>query len=178
MSNTGFAKLKTTRVGHKLKRVSGNAIGAKSKKIIGCEYCNFMVINSPSVKSSNPNPESKPEDFLPGAKLKTGDACPRCALPKLRLYDSQAEFGRAQELKLLQTKGYITDLKFQIPYELSCNGIKVCSYISDFVYTDTSTDIEIVEDVKPKGGLVTDIFILKRKMFRACYGKDILIVER
>jgi hypothetical protein len=178
MSNLSFAKFKTTKSGGKLRRVSGNAIGAKSKKIVGCEYCNFMAINSPSKEQNNPNPESKPEDFLPGAKFKTGSVCPRCSLPLLRLFDSQAEFGRAQELKLLQKSGQITGLKFQVPYELTCNGIKVATYISDFVYNDAATNKEIVEDVKPRGGLVTDIFILKSKMFKACYGKDIYIVER
>jgi hypothetical protein len=162
----------------RLKRVSGNAIGSRSKKIIACEQCNFMVIHSPASKTTNPNPESKPGDFLPGSKFKTGDKCPRCSGPFLRLFDSQAEFGRAQELKILKSKGYVTDLRYQVAYPLTCNNKVVAKYIADFVYFDTLTGNEVVEDVKPKGGLVTDVFILKKAMFEACYDRPIAIVER
>jgi Protein of unknown function (DUF1064) len=173
-----FRTTKATAPHTRLKRVSGNAIGSRSKKIVACEQCNFMVIHSPASKTANPNPESKPGDFLPGSKFKTGSVCPRCDLPLLRLFDSQAEFGRAQELKILKSKGYVTDLRYQVPYPLTCNGRVVAKYIADFVYFDTILSKEIVEDVKPKGGLVTDVFILKKAMFEACYDRPIAIVER
>lgn len=180
----------------RLRRVSGNAIGRNSKRILGCENCNFMQLHSPPPKSklpaSPPLPSTSTSTNSPSqpVTMSTGDKCPRCNLPCLRVYDSQAEFGRAQELKLARNSGLITDLQFQVPFALhaiSPDGKKVhlYKYVSDFTYyippsrsAPDAKPVYIVEDVKPKGGLVTDVFMMKKKHFEAEYGIDITIVER
>ena len=182
--------VKSTSMRQRYKRVSGNAVGRNSKRILGCENCNFMQLHSTPPKATNSVSHEvaatgvNPQTNKP---FSTGDLCPRCALPCLRVYDSQAEFGRAQELKILRDRGDIFDLEFQRPFVLHVKNpsgidIPLYKYVSDFCYYKTPTKDEplkwIVEDVKPKGGVVTDVFMMKKKHFEAQYGIDITIVER
>lgn len=97
---------------------------------------------------------------------------------------SKKEHYRAAELKLMQRAGLISDLREQVTYELipaqygECGTnlkgkiTKVllehpCSYIADFVYTDTQTGQTIVEDTK---GFRTKEYIIKRKLMLSVYG--------
>lgn len=180
----------------RFKRVSGNAVGRNSKRIVGCENCNFMQLHSPSPKATNSASHEvaatgMKEVIVNGEVTKqpfaTGDLCPRCNLKRLRVYDSQAEFGRAQELKILQSNGDIFFLEFQVPFMLHAvtpQGVQVplYKYVADFTYRTIPTADKpaeyIVEDVKPKGGIVTDVFMMKKKHFEAEYGIDLKIVER
>lgn len=100
------------------------------------------------------------------------------------VFDSKHEYRRYQELRLLERCGAIKDLKRQVVYELipvqrekstrvyskgrkkgqPIEGKvieKAVTYIADFVYTDTATGKEVVEDAK---GVRTREYILKRKM--------------
>ena len=190
----------------RMKRVSGNAVGRNAKRIVGCENCNFMQLHSmppkmtnsvshvaidPSILQTGRQTRSTGNQTTgnsenPSKPHKTGDVCPRCALPCLRVYDSQAEFGRAQELKILRDKREIFDLEFQRAFVLhapssSRTPVPLYKYVSDFTYYLPVKDKEpklVVEDVKPKGGIVTDVFMMKKKHFEAEYGIDIVIVER
>jgi hypothetical protein len=145
------------------------------------------IHTAPKASAVDPNtPYVAPEV----AKLKTGSVCPRCALPKIRMFDSQAEFGRAMELKLLVRAGVIENLEYQVNYPLHVvdkdgRKVKIYSYVADFTYTELPSDQSTedaphftVEDVKPLGGLVTDVFEMKRKHFEVEYGFPIKIVER
>jgi hypothetical protein len=88
-------------------------------------------------------------------------------------YDSRKEAVRAQELKLMQRAGLISDLQCQVPYELipaqrSAEGRlleRAVIYKADFVYTEDGKTV--VEDVK---GLRTKEYILKRKIMLYKYG--------
>lgn len=174
----------------RFKRVSGNAVGRNSKRIVGCENCNFMQLHSPSPKATNSASHEVAETGInkaTGKPYATHDLCPRCNLKRLRVYDSQAEFGRAQELKILQSNGDIFFLEFQVPFQLHAvtpQGVQVplYKYVADFTYRTIPTADNpaeyIVEDVKPKGGIVTDVFMMKKKHFEAEYGIDLKIVER
>ena len=89
-------------------------------------------------------------------------------------FDSKREARRYQELLLLQIAGKIADLKRQVKYVLipsqRIDGKVVereCSYVADFVYTDTSTGKEIVEDSK---GAKTKDYIIKRKLMLCVHG--------
>jgi Protein of unknown function (DUF1064) len=181
------------------KIVSGGAVGKRSKKIIGCEQCNHMELHSLPAGITAANTDPATAAILKKASpIKTGDTCPRCACPTLRVYDSQAEFSRAQELKILLSKGIITDLCFQVSYPLHAVSFatgkkeKVITYIADFTYNlvdknpaskqpllidSLPTYTFVVEDVKPRG-ILTDIFVLKARHFKVEYGFPITIVEK
>jgi len=91
-------------------------------------------------------------------------------------FDSKREAERYGELKLLEKSGAITDLKLQVRFELYpkhvCEGaiVPASHYIADFVYTDTRTGKQIVEDAKGKR---TDVYKRKKKQMRQRYGIEI-----
>ena len=85
-------------------------------------------------------------------------------------FDSKREAQRYGALQLMLKAGLISNLRLQVPYQITVNGMKVCKYIADFVYNDNGK--EIVEDVK---GVRTEGYILKKKRMRACLG--VVIVE-
>jgi hypothetical protein len=95
-------------------------------------------------------------------------------------YDSRKEHRRANELRLMQRAGLISDLREQVSYELipaqrGADGKvieRACSYVADFVYTDRDGNT-VVEDTK---GVRTDVYVIKRKLMLQVYG--IRITER
>lgn len=88
-------------------------------------------------------------------------------------FASAKERDRYVELKLMQRKGLIADLKLQPRFPLTVAGLKVCTYVADFQYEDRDTGATIVEDVK---GYKTDVYKLKAKLFRAVHGFPIVEV--
>lgn len=95
-------------------------------------------------------------------------------------YDSRKEHRRANELRLMQRAGLITNLREQVSYELiptqrGADGKvleRACDYIADFVYTDKNGKT-VVEDTK---GVKTKEYIIKRKLMLHVHG--IRIVEK
>jgi len=89
-------------------------------------------------------------------------------------FDSNREYERWCELRLLERAKRITDLQRQVKIPLqdgfTLNGKRYqpITYVADFVYTrDGET---IVEDAK---GYKTDVYQLKKKMYAFRYGKEI-----
>ena len=87
---------------------------------------------------------------------------------------SQKEHDRANQLKLWQRAGVISNLREQVPYELIPahrfeDGTleRACKYIADFVYTDNETGETIVEDTK---GVRTKEYVIKRKLMLFLHG--------
>lgn len=97
---------------------------------------------------------------------------------------SKKEHSRANQLKLWQRAGLISNLREQVPFELipaqygECGTDlkgkpvrvcieKSCKYIADFVYTDNETGQTIVEDTK---GVRTKEYIIKRKLMLYLHG--------
>ena len=72
---------------------------------------------------------------------------------------------RHSHLSLLEKGGKIEDLRRQVRYPLSVNGVLVCVYVADFVYRENGK--EVVEDVK---GFRTKEYRLKAKLFAAVMG--------
>jgi len=76
-------------------------------------------------------------------------------------FDSKAEAGRWQSLRLLERAGAIFDLRRQVAFPLLVNGVKIGKYVADFVYTHRVNDMEppdgirVIEDVK---GHQTELF--------------------
>ena len=97
-------------------------------------------------------------------------------------FDSQAEYRRYCDLKLLQQAGEIRDLRVHTRWELLAafrlkDGTwqRAITYEDDFNYVEVDTDAFVVEDVK---GVRTQVFRLKEKLFRANYPDfDFRIVE-
>lgn len=93
-------------------------------------------------------------------------------------YASRKEHRRANELKLMQRAGIISDLREQVAYEIiptqrDTSGKiieRACSYIADFVYIDKEGNL-IVEDTK---GMRTDVYRIKRKLMLHIHGIKIL----
>lgn len=103
-------------------------------------------------------------------------------------YDSQKEHLRANQLKFMEERGIISNLKFQVRYELIPKQTKTievqlktkvklvekvieqsCSYIADFVYERDG--VQVVEDSK---GMRLPEYIIKRKLMLNIYGIEIL----
>ena len=95
-------------------------------------------------------------------------------------YASRKEHRRANELKLLQKAGIISNLREQVRYELIPAQYdkqgklieRACSYVADFVYTDKYGET-IVEDAK---GVRTEVYRIKRKLMLLVHG--VKIIER
>lgn len=101
-------------------------------------------------------------------------------------YDSKKEHKRANELKLLEKNGYISNLEEQKVFELQpsfkvvsnkppfkLEAIRAIKYIADFYYYDNEKRKWIVEDSK---GFRTKDYIIKSKMLRYIY-KEIIFLE-
>ena len=76
---------------------------------------------------------------------------------------------------MLIKAGEISDLRLQVPYELTptikLNGetFRGIKYVADFVYKDKQGN-EVVEDAK---GMRTDVYKMKRKLM-ACVHKIVI----
>lgn len=80
-------------------------------------------------------------------------------------FDSYAEYGRYNTLKMLEKLGEIKNLTLQPKFDFTLPNVKkkLFTYIADFTYTD-NTNAQIIEDVK---GFKTPIYRLKKKLIEA-----------
>lgn len=88
-------------------------------------------------------------------------------------FDSQKEARRYGELLWLVKAGLIKHLTVHKRFPLEVNGVKVCEYESDFSYLDVETQKYVHEDVK---GVRTDLYLLKKKLMRACLNIELVEV--
>ena len=92
-----------------------------------------------------------------------------------KTFDSQKEAQRYAELRLLERGKVISDLRWQVMFQLlpaqkDENGKMIerpVNYIADFMYIDKKTGQKVVEDTK---GFKTKEYILKRKMMLYFHG--------
>lgn len=89
-------------------------------------------------------------------------------------FDSQAEWRRYRELKLMEAAGRIYGLTHHPSYPISVNDCFIGKYIADFAYLDLDTDHLTIEDVK---GVRTQAYQIKKKLIKALYGIDIVEIE-
>jgi hypothetical protein len=88
-------------------------------------------------------------------------------------YDSKKESRRGEELKMLERAGLISDLRFQVPFELQAhfryNGKmeRAITYVADAVYVQDGKTI--VEDTKSKHTASLAVYRIKRKLFIVKY---------
>lgn len=78
-------------------------------------------------------------------------------------FDSAKEAARWQNLRLLERAGQIRNLRRQVRYDFTINGVKVGSYIADHEYDELNNGVwePVTEDVK---GFKTQVYALKRRM--------------
>jgi hypothetical protein len=89
--------------------------------------------------------------------------------PEDGYFDSTGEHARWCQLKLLRDAGAIANLRRQVRYPLVVGGVKVATYVADFVYEEGGK--ETVEDWK---GFRTSEYRLKARLMLACWGITIL----
>lgn len=91
-------------------------------------------------------------------------------------FDSKLEAARYSELLVLERGGFISALscqpKFMLQDGFEYDGKKerAIYYIGDFQYLDNDTDKWVIEDVKSPATR-TAVYLVKRKLFLAKYGK-------
>lgn len=86
------------------------------------------------------------------------------------VFHSKREADRYLVLKAMRDAGEIIGLRLQPHLPCDVNGTHVCTYVADFAYTRPGIPRETFEDVK---GHRTALYILKKKLVRACHGIDI-----
>ena len=97
------------------------------------------------------------------------------------IYASRKEARRAEELKLLEKAGEISNLQMQVTFELVPKQVdadgkcveRSVKYIADFVYNDMEGK-QVVEDSKSKMTQQLDVYILKRKLMLYVHGIKVL----
>lgn len=80
-------------------------------------------------------------------------------------FDSKKEAKVWGELRFEQQVGLITGLTRQVEFECVVNGVSICKYRCDFVYTRAGK----VHYVDAKG-VATPVYRLKKKLMLACHG--------
>lgn len=97
-------------------------------------------------------------------------------------FDSIGESDRYVQLKDFEKKGRISNLRLQVPYELTPSykneagkPIRAMNYIADFVYFNNDTGREVVEDYK---GRRTQEYVNKSKQMAIKYGIEVYETSR
>lgn len=89
-------------------------------------------------------------------------------------YASKREANRAQEIKLLERAGLISELREQVVFELAPSVVvqgrkrPPLRYIADFVYIEDG--MQVVEDAK---GFRPDSYRIKRHLMMSVHGIEI-----
>lgn len=77
---------------------------------------------------------------------------------------------------LLRDLGKITNLRFQVRFDLKVNGVKICTYIADASYIDAAGRT-VIEDTKAIGFMdATAKF--KIKLFNAIFAPQTISIYR
>lgn len=89
-------------------------------------------------------------------------------------FASAAEAKRYLQLKSMEERGLIEDLKLQPSYPIVHAGQPITTYRADFRYVILNelrrAETVVVEDVK---GMVTDVYLIKKKLVQAQYNLKI-----
>lgn len=85
-------------------------------------------------------------------------------------FRSIRECNRYKILKYHESLKVIKNLRLQVRYQLIVDSVLIESYDADFVYTDTFTGNEIVEDCK---GCRTPTYKRKKKWMKKVFGIEI-----
>lgn len=89
------------------------------------------------------------------------------------VFDSAHEANVYDGLLLRWRAGDIKDLLRQVPFAIVVNDIHVCDYVADFVYR-LKDGHRVVADAKSEHTRKLPVYMLKKKLMRACLGIDIV----
>lgn len=89
------------------------------------------------------------------------------------VYASKLEKEHAVKLYMLAKAGKIKDLREQVRIPLIVEGEKICTYIADFVFTDTATGKQVIHETK---GFLTNEAKIKYKLYEVTTGEKITLV--
>ena len=87
------------------------------------------------------------------------------------VFDSKKEANRFGELKILERRNEISELKAQPEFLIEINGVKICKYVADFQYLEKGKII--VEDCKSEITRKHPVYRLKKKLMHAVLGIEI-----
>jgi hypothetical protein len=82
-------------------------------------------------------------------------------------WDSQAEYRRWSELKLLERAGQISGLERQVTVPLVVNGTKICAVRLDFIFWENGK--RVWADCKSEFTSKLPVWRLKSKLIRALH---------
>lgn len=85
-------------------------------------------------------------------------------------FDSRKE---AAAYVVLRRDPTVARLDRQVSFPLDAHGHVICRYVADFVVTRTDGEVQVI-DVKSAFTAKLPVYRLKRKLFRANYGVDIV----
>lgn len=89
-------------------------------------------------------------------------------------HDSRKEYRRWCDLQLRERAGEISQLHRQPVFDLIVNGLLVCRYIGDASYVENATGARVCEDTKSQITRKNRVYLLKKRLMKACHGIDIL----
>lgn len=97
-------------------------------------------------------------------------------------FDSDLEYRRYLELKILVKAGKISDLRLQVKYELAepvsfefeARQKRSLAYIADFVYFDNETKKTVVEDAKSKATKKNSTYRIKKHLMKSIHGIEVI----
>lgn len=85
-------------------------------------------------------------------------------------FDSKKESQRYATLMTMYKAGEISMPETQVRYPITINGVNVCVYVADFVYTAKGSKAIIVEDTKSDYTRKMPVYRLKKKLMQAVFG--------
>jgi hypothetical protein len=85
-------------------------------------------------------------------------------------WHSRKEYRHWLVLRAAEAAGLVRDLRRQVRYRLTVNGVEVGSYVADFVFFDPETDRVVVQDVKSPATRKLPLYRLKKALLRAVWG--------
>lgn len=90
-------------------------------------------------------------------------------------FDSKKESVRYGQLKLLKHGGVISEFQTQVKFQIQFEGIKICTYIADFVHFDMLGN-RTIEDCKSEFTRKNPVYRLKKKMMKIINKLEIMEV--
>lgn len=90
-------------------------------------------------------------------------------------FDSIKESRHYLYLREMVRTGEISNLIVHPRYNLDVNGVKICDIVPDFEYEENGVTVTV--DVKGmKTGTPYQLFRVKAKLFKALYGREVIVV--
>jgi hypothetical protein len=92
-------------------------------------------------------------------------------------FQSKAEAEYYGRLKLRKRAGNIKNFRRAVLYSLVVNGVLICTYRADFVIEHNNGDQSVI-DVKSEATEGVYSFRLKKKLMKALFNIDVLVVKK